>query len=245
MGSVTQGFMKLFRGSSRAPHHSDGPSSHPRSVRRSSGLGEFTRALDGRDTLCVLDIGPTSASNIRHLTELGHKIYSEDVLLASRDPALVHLDKDDNKILDEKRFLSENLAYPSQSFDAVLAWDMADFMEESLVKPVVGRLWSMLRPGGLVLAFFHTKDAGPDAPFYRYHIGGKDTLEVQPLTISAPTLLSEAGNGGYGRGAEDRVPAYRLQRVFNNRHIENLFRDFSAIKFFLARDNVREVLVTR
>jgi len=28
-------------------------------------------------------------------------------------------------------------------------------------------------------------------------------------------------------------------------HRENLFRDFSSIKFFLARDNVREVLVVR
>ena len=38
---------------------------------------------------------------------------------------------------------------------------------------------------------------------------------------------------------------FQLQRVFNNRHIENLFRDFASIKFFLARDNVREVLVVR
>jgi len=39
--------------------------------------------------------------------------------------------------------------------------------------------------------------------------------------------------------------SFRLQRVFNNRNIENLFRDFASIKFFLARDNVREVLVVR
>jgi hypothetical protein len=38
---------------------------------------------------------------------------------------------------------------------------------------------------------------------------------------------------------------FTLQRVFNNRHIENLFRDFASIKFFLSRDNVREVLVVR
>jgi hypothetical protein len=38
---------------------------------------------------------------------------------------------------------------------------------------------------------------------------------------------------------------FTLQRVFNNRHIENLFRDFASIKFFLSRDNIREVLVIR
>jgi hypothetical protein len=40
-------------------------------------------------------------------------------------------------------------------------------------------------------------------------------------------------------------PKFRVQRVFNNRHIENLFREFASLKFFLARDNVREVLVVR
>jgi hypothetical protein len=39
--------------------------------------------------------------------------------------------------------------------------------------------------------------------------------------------------------------SFRLQRVFNNRHVENLFRDFGSIKFFLTRDNIREVLVVR
>ena len=42
------------------------------------------------------------------------------------------------------------------------------------------------------------------------------------------------------RCATNQVP-YSL----NNRHIETLFRDFASIKFFLARDNVREVLVVR
>ena len=49
-------------------------------------------------------------------------------------------------------------------------------------------------------------------------------------------------------GLEKAAPNSRIllcRRVFNNRHIENLFRDFASIKFFLSRDNVREVLVVR
>ena len=34
-------------------------------------------------------------------------------------------------------------------------------------------------------------------------------------------------------------------RPIQQRHIETLFRDFASIKFFLARDNIREVLVVR
>ena len=113
------------------------------------------------------------------------------------------------------------MKYSAQQFDAVLAWDIPDYLHESLVKAVVARIAQVMKPGGLLLAFFHTKDAGPEAPYYRYHIVGKDTLDLQ------------------------RGPQFRLQRVFNNRHIENLFREYSNIKFFLARDNVREVLVVR
>jgi hypothetical protein len=94
-----------------------------------------------------------------------------------------------------------------------------------------------MKPGGALLAFFHTQEAGPDAPCYRYHIvGGGDTLEMQHID----------GRGDAKKGSpRATVSKFRLQRVFNNRNIENLFRDFGSIKFFLARDNVREVLVVR
>ena len=62
--------------------------------------------------------------------------------------------------------------FPAAQFDIVLCWNLADYLDESLVKPVVGRLWSLLKPGGMLLAFFHTQEAGPDAPCYRYHIVG-------------------------------------------------------------------------
>jgi SAM-dependent methyltransferase len=231
MGSVAQSLRKLFRGGSSAePAPAPKPRSQTRVARRSSGLGELTRALAGREGLCVLDIGPTSPDNIQHFTELGYKVYSEDVLLASRDQQYVSTDSEGNQVIDEKRFLNDNLNYGPQTFDTVLCWDMADYMVEPLVKPVVARLWSVLKPGGLVLAFFHTKDAGPDAPLYRYHIAGTDNIELQ--------LLS-------GGNARNGAPGWRLQRVFNNRHIENLFRDYANLKFFLARDNVREVMVKR
>jgi len=185
-------------------------------------LAEFNHAIEGEDTLRILDLGPTSPTNIGYLTGLGHKVYNEDVLKESEEPSLVVPAEDGRPTRDADRFMSENLVYShNTSFDAILCWDTPDYLHEALVKPMINRIHRLLRPKGILLAFFHTRDAGPDAPYYRYHIAGEDTLELQP------------------------GPRYRLQRVFNNRHIENLFRDFSSIKFFLARDNVREVLVIR
>jgi SAM-dependent methyltransferase len=239
MASVAQTFMKLFRGSS-GPETTIPAQASQKLTRRSSGFGELARVWETEDALCVLDLGSTSAINIRHFTERGHKIYSEDLLTASTEPNLVTKDEQGNVVLDSRQFLADNLVYPAAHFDVVLCWNLPDYLDESLVRPVVGRLWSVLKPGGMLLAFFHTRDAGPDSPCYRFHIVGKDTLEMQRIV-----LRKEARRGATGAVHTAVSDGFQLQRVFNNRHIENLFRDFASIKFFLARDNVREVLVVR
>lgn len=198
-----------------------GESLPQRTARRSSGLAEVHKLLADREALTILDLGSTSPQNIRYITELGHRVYSEDVLLASFDPRFLKPQAQGAPCIVAPEFLSENLKYSAGLFDAVFLWDVPDYLPESVVVPMVERLAEITKPGGVLLGFFHTKDAGADAPFYRYHITAKDAMELQ------------------------RGPQFQLQRVFNNRHIENLFKRFSSIKFFLARDNVREVLVVR
>jgi SAM-dependent methyltransferase len=238
MSSVSQNFMKLFRGSS-------GPDVAPAQVfekltRRSSGLGELSRMWESAEALCVLDLGSTSPGNIRYFTERGHKIYSEDLLTASTDPDLLTKDEQGHAILDSRKFLADNLVYPAAQFDVIFCWNLPDYLDEGLVKPVVGRLWSVLKPGGMLLAFFHTRDAGPDAPCHRFHIVGSDSLQMQKIE-----LRRETRRGPTGAVHTAITDGFQLQRVFNNRHIETLFRDFASIKFFLARDSIREVLVVR
>jgi hypothetical protein len=38
---------------------------------------------------------------------------------------------------------------------------------------------------------------------------------------------------------------YPVQRVYTNRKIEQLFKGFSGSRFFLAKDNLYEVILTR
>jgi SAM-dependent methyltransferase len=221
--------MRFFRST---PAEAPAPKNAQRLTRRSSAMTELSRVFKSEDPLCVLDIGATSASNIRFFTEKGHRIYSQDLLEASTDPELVTKDEQGQRVLDSKKFLEDNLAYANGHFDVVFCWNLADYMDESLVKPVIARLWSVMKPGGMLLAFFHTREAGPDAPYNRYHLTGTDVLEMHAINAKRDR-----------REAPTRPLA--LQRVFNNRHIENLFRDFASIKFFLSRDNIREVLVVR
>jgi len=225
MGSVTQNFLKFFRSAPVAKEVD--VQAAPRANRRSSGLNEFSKSLIGQEGLCILDLGCTSATNISRLTAAGHKVCTEDVLDAAHDPLLqVRTPDGKGTTVDVARFMRDSLAYQPQNFDAVLCWDALDYLPEPLVKPVVERICGLMKKGSILLAFFHMKESGPDAPHYRYHIVGNDMLQLQPT-------------------AHNSSSAYRLQRVFNNRHIENLFREFASLKFFLARDNVREVIAVR
>ena len=190
-------------------------------LRRSTGFSEFLKWMAREEALSVLDLGSTSPANITFFIGLGHRFHQEDVLRLSSDKSLIVSNGQGEKTFDVDRFLDQNLRFERQEFDAVMFWDLADYLPEPLVKPLIERIHVGMKPGAILFSFFHTKDAGAQAPFYRYNIASKDTLEMQPST------------------------PYKLQRVFNNRHVENLFRDFNSIKFFLGRDNIREVLVIR
>ncbi len=224
MGSVTHSFFKFFRPGAASPA-AQLRRGQPRIRRHSSAFKEFMRAVAKQESVCIFDLGATSATNIALLTDRGYGVYTEDLLTSSADPSLIIADEEGDSTLDVPQFLRENLAYQPQIFGAVLLWDIADYLPEALVKPVIERICGLMKPGGMLLAFFHTRDAGPDASYSRYHIVGEDELELQPILRGGSFV--------------------RLQRVFNNRHIENLFRDYSSLKFFLARDNMREVLVIR
>ena len=213
--------MRWFRGTTDTQAKPQSKATGQRVSRRSTGFTEFTRTLAGFEDLAVLDLGPTSSANISFLTNFGGRVYNEDVLRCSRDTSYCTGQDDGTMKLDPAKFFAENLNHPENRFDAVLCWDVADYLDEALVKPMVERIHKCLKPKGVLLAFFHTKDAGPDSPYCRYHIMNKEVLELEP------------------------GPHFRLQRIFNNRHVENLFRDFASLKFFLGKDNIREILVVR
>jgi len=214
-------FSRIFGGSGPQQQTPGEPVPGERIQRRSTGFSEFIKWVAGEEGLSILDLGATSPANITFFIGLGHRFHQEDLLRLASDKSLLVPNGEGGTTIDVDRFLHENLRFERQEFEAVLFWDLADYLPEPLVKPVIERIHVGMKPGAMLFSFFHTKDAGAETPFYRYHIAAKDTLELQP---AAP---------------------FKLLRVFNNRHVENLFRDFNSIKFFLGRDNIREVLVVR
>ncbi len=213
-----------------APAQRPGPAFVPRGARLSNGLKDFLWHLDGIGKGSLLDLGPVWQATVSFFIERGFKVYSEDLLLAWKE-----FQKTEEDCLREQpvgqetlemtpqalaeRFLRNSLQYGEQTFDAVLAWDLFDYLDAALVSGVIERLGDMLREGGVVLAVFHNR---PPDGFYRYRVIDAQNLELVPAPPMAP-----------------------LQRVYQNREILNLFSRFHSSKTFVGRDQLREGLFIR
>lgn len=223
------GMKKFFGGGAAAESGRAGQRSAlqgPRVPRHSSGWVALQKYLETNQGQRILDVGPTSPTNINFLTSVGHSVYMADLVDDAntdeyRLPPLASDDDDDPQRYDTARFVADNLDFAGRQFDVILLWDTLDYLPEPFVAPVLGRLFEVVQPGGRMLAFFHTGEQGPDTPFTRYHLTGGDTVEAQ------------------------RGPQYRIQCIYSNRAIEKIFSEFRETRFFLARDKMREVIVER
>ncbi|HZY62508.1 MAG TPA: class I SAM-dependent methyltransferase [Edaphobacter sp.] len=189
--------------------------------RHSSGWKELLKHMQAHESLRVLDIGPTSSTNINYITSLGHSIYMANLVEEAAKPEwTIPAEGDTPAGFNVDGFLETNLNFSGRVFDVVILWDTVDYLPEPLIAPVFSRIHQVLQPGGLMLAFFHVT-ADRETAFHRYHLTDTEIVEMQ-----------RAGN-------------YPLLHVFSNRKIENMLSEFSNYRFFLAKDNLREVIVTR
>jgi 2-polyprenyl-3-methyl-5-hydroxy-6-metoxy-1,4-benzoquinol methylase len=194
----------------------------PRVPRHSSAWKDLLKYLKAEQGLRILDIGPTSPTNINFLTTLGHGVYMADVVNEALHGNWISA-PDENGVthFDVEGFLDSNLDFAGREFDVILLWTTLDYVPQELVGPLIKRLRSSMRPGGRVLTFFHTRNTGADTSFCRYHVTDSDTIETQETT------------------------GYAVQHVYTNRTIEKLFENYANTKFYLAKDNLYEVIITR
>lgn len=195
------------------------------SGRFSNGLKEFLWQIEDIGRGSLLDLGAVSQATVTYFIERNFKVYTEDLLAAwgafleqaSERAATVAAGAerpDPSPSARAERFLTSNLRYPVDSFDAVLLWDLLDYMDKEAAKQFLHRITSLVRDGGAVLAIFHTR---PPEQFQRYRVLDAHNLEL----VSAPTL----------------VPP---RHVYQNREIQELFEKFRTSKTFVGRDQLRE-----
>jgi hypothetical protein len=190
-------------------------------TRQSRGLDQFFSSFRDQTGLSILDLGGAHQENINFITSLGHKFYSEDFLRIFQE-TFGEDTADQSNPGRIHYFLRRSLEYADEQFDGVLAWDALELMEPALLAATADRLLRILKPKGYLLAIFHSADRKQMVPYYTFRIQDLRTLRV-----------SRHG---------ERAAA---QQLFNNRSLEKLFQKFESVKFFLARDSLREVIVRK
>ena len=188
-------------------------------MRPSRGLEEFFGYIHGQSGLTILDLGGASQQNVSFITNLGHRLYSEDFLriLSETFGEAGAADQSNPGRIDY--FLRQALDYPPAHFDGVLIWDVLEYLAPALLNAVVERLHKTVRPKSYMLAFFHSDDKLEAVPSYTFRIQQMNALEVVRHGMRRP------------------------EQLFNNRSLEKLFAGFESQKFFLTRERLREVII--
>jgi 2-polyprenyl-3-methyl-5-hydroxy-6-metoxy-1,4-benzoquinol methylase len=188
-------------------------------TRSSRGLEEFFAQIHGSCGLTLLDLGGATQQNVNFITDLGHRLYSENFLQILLETAGEQgvADQSNPGLIDY--FLRQALEYPEGHFDGVLIWDVLEHLAPALLTAVVDRLLKVVRPGSYMLAFFHAEEKLDAVPYYTFRIQDLKTIQVLQQGTRKPVQL------------------------FNNRSLERLFARSESVKFFLTKDRLREVVV--
>ena len=189
------------------------------SIRTSRGLEEFFTQIRDTSGLTILDLGGATQKNVSFITDLGHRLYSEDFLRILNETFGVDDTVDQSNPGRIEYFLKQTLDYPEGHFDGVLVWDVLEYLNPVLLNAVVERLHKIVRPKAYMLAFFQADDKTDSAPVYTFRIEQVNSLEVLQQGMRRPAQL------------------------FNNRSLEKLFGRFESVKFFLTRERLREVII--
>jgi hypothetical protein len=191
--------------------------------RQTPGLDQFFSSLPAEPPVSILDLAGASQQNINFITNLGHRIYSDNILraleLAFGDGPDFLENQNDPARVDQ--FMANTLDFPVNTFGGALLWDTLQFLSPTLLQQTLDQLFHILVPGASMLAYFHADERATSVPVCSYRIADRRTV----------TLASK----GIRRQAQ----------FFNNRALEKLFQRFASLKFFLTRDNLREVIVKR
>src|SRR5580698_6184783 len=85
--------------------------------RHSSGWKELLKHLRDAESLRILDIGPTSSTNINYITSLGHSVYMANLVEEAAKPEWIIPAKDGQpERFDVDSFLSTNLSFSGRIF---------------------------------------------------------------------------------------------------------------------------------
>jgi hypothetical protein len=182
-------------------------------------LPRFLSTLASRREPVLLDLGSVVGSNVSFFGEqLGCKIFVEDLA------ADIERHAKEGSLDRLPQFFATRLSQAAESVDGILCWDVFDYLDKPAAQALAGQLCRVLKPEGVLLAFFATAapTSGAVPAYARYVVEDARTLASRPQ------------------------PAVRgKQRPLQNRDIQLMFGTLSIAEQFLLKTHMREVLLRK
>jgi len=181
----------------------------------SKTLSKFLSAVDALPEAVLVDLGPAIGSNISFLGErFGCKIHVGDVY--------ADLDRHTREGTFDRllEFLARRFALRDGSVDAVLCWDIFDYLGSAAGGVLAAELTRLLRPGGQLLGFFGAR-ASEEIRYTKYFIEDESHLRLRY---------------GFYTGA------CRRRWALQSRDLDSLFHGLQLSDSILMTPRLREVL---
>lgn len=137
----------------------------------SESLRALLSSLRSDSRRSVLDLGAPIASNIKLLSALSCRVRIADLQRSLSAESLESRRPEGMAALFERLLPLE----PDERFDALLAWDVFDYLRPDQVTSLLARLTPACRPGALALVLVSTRSQIPARPL-RYRIVANQTL---------------------------------------------------------------------
>jgi SAM-dependent methyltransferase len=182
-------------------------------------LPRFLTALGNRDQPVLLDLGSVVGSNVTFFGEqLGCKIFVEDL---AKD---IDRHVRENRTGEMAAFFSRRFPQADASFDGIIGWDAFDYLDKPAAQALAAEMVRLLRPDGVMLAFFNQTEAVVHGPaVYTRHV------VVDPRTLEHRSHPAARGK----------------QRPLNNRDIQRMFEPLRITDQFLLKTNMRELILRK
>jgi hypothetical protein len=195
----------------------DAAGAAPPAGHRSLALKELLDGLRPGSRHSVLDLGPSVAANVRLLVALSCRVRIADLVRSlAAEPVESRRPEAMPALLERLLPLA-----PEERFDAVLAWDVFDYMRPDQVSCLADRLGPACRPEAPVLVFVSTRRTIPATPL-RYRI-----VDHENVAHEGP-----------------REPSRPCPR-YGQHDLRRMLPAFSVRRSFLLRTGIQEFLLTR
>ena len=175
----------------------------------SNALRLFLQGLEQVRESQILDVGSISGNNISFFAQRVKRLYICDMVF--------NLSKDPRGALPTDQIWN-HLDYPPRRLDGILLWNLVDYLNDGQAAEIAALCHDMLKPGGMVLAFFAGKG------------------------MAGSAACSFVVKDGFHLSINPKPEIGLSLHIRSNREVMELLSLFTPEKSFLYQNGVREYL---